>query len=322
MPERLLRRLRRRIEARRALDAALRASDGVEGARIGRSLLAKDARAVFSGRLGERDVVFKLVRHPERAERDTAAYRDELAANWPRMSAGALRVPEPIAFFPERGLSVTALAHGRRLTGELRRSHPTERARLTGLAADWLALYTAERRQESALTAGFWIRHRVERIPAIEAAEDRARAERLIEALRPLAGRLDRMGVTQVRPHGDFWGDNLLWDGTILTGIDLQHTTWHPLARDAARFLVHLALICPEPEGPWRHGLPEGQVRAVEERPLLQDEPEGLLRFFVAIELAHRLISEARFPAMLAGTRAATDRLIAELDRVDAGHAS
>ena len=26
-----------------------------------------------------------------------------------------------------------------------------------------------------------------------------------------------------MRPHGDFWGDNLLWDGTILTGIDLQH---------------------------------------------------------------------------------------------------
>jgi len=56
-----------------------------------------------------------------------------------------------------------------------------------------------------------------------------------------LAKRLEdnpwRVAIT----HGDYHPNNLIWDGQVLTGIDIGGSASLPIYKDMARSLVHLA---------------------------------------------------------------------------------
>ena len=262
---------------------------------------------MFDAWLRDRALVVKLVRDPARAPDEVAQIEAEHRANWPRMAIGPDRIPEPVAFRPERGLVVLGRAPGRPLSRLLPRLSPHARAEAAARAADWLATWTAERRRSGPFAPEFWIAGRAARRDRLSGAEDRALLGRLLVVLKMQAARLHGQSVTQVRPHGDFWPPNVLFDGDVVTGIDLQAPGWQPLARDPARLLVALG-VSEESEGPWRYGLPAQAVASVLGRPLLKSEPDGLLRFFVGIELARALEQEAPHPRPLAAVRAAIER--------------
>lgn len=287
----------------------LRRERKARGLRVTDILKLSEETQVLGGRHGDREVVIKRHLGPEASVR-AGAQADELAIQHPRMGEGPYRVPEPLLAFPEHGVVVMERAAGQRYDHALR-NRPETRAELLRRAGAWLATYTELRRVEDTFGGGFWIKTRRSAMETLSEGPDRDRLAMLIDRMEHERARLGPCPLTRVRSHGDFSVLNLMVDGETVWGVDLQNRSWIALAKDIARFLVHLEILMPHGDTDGPCGLAAEDCEALLSAPGLirRSEAEGMLPFFVAVELSGRLVSEARFPRVLENARALADRM-------------
>lgn len=300
-----------RAQAKRALRRALRDVPEAEGLQIAECLKLGPRGVVFAGSIDDTDCVLKQARGS--GARDLArAQVEELRAQGPAMSEGPFRIPELLVARPDLGLVVMTRAPGQRLDHAIR-AEPGRRAEYVGRAGQWLAAYVRDRTQADVFGGGYWIKRRREAIETLPHGEDRERLGALVSRMQAeradIAGRI----VTRARSHGDFCAINLLVTDDETWGVDINNANWLALAKDLARFLVYLEIALPSGRSDGPFGLSDGDYTAMISQPglLSQREAEMAMPYFLASELAGRLVSERRDPAMLAAARSLADRMIA-----------
>ena len=190
---------------------------------------------VAHGQFDDAEAVFKLALSPKVYDQlaDTDA---ELARITPHMSA-LYQVNHCLAYFSESGLIVLEKAAGEPVLPML--STP-EGADLWQHLPNWLHRYSSPSIEWRKAGPGFWIKQ------AAKVAEKqphdvlRQREKRLLVQMRDLAeniaGREWRVAIS----HGDYHPNNLLWDGAVMTGIDVGGSSYMPIYKDIARCLIHL----------------------------------------------------------------------------------
>ena len=285
------------VTATQALQVALADAPSLAALKIEDCLKAAADRAVFRGRLGGDAVVVKLS-HGPRAATDCTAQAAELRHHAPRLSDGPYRVPGLVAALPRRGLLVMTFVPGMRLIDAMKKRHGGDRRQLAAQAGRWLAYLTAERKRRERLAAGYW--HGRIKAAANDCTnpDDRALLGALAGWMMTQLAQLDETVVTQVRGHGDFCPLNLIVDGDVIYGVDLQNTRWFALERDLARFLV-VSAIGHGSSPRDRFGIDDDEMRALLSVPglIAPDEAERLMPFFLATEMGGRLVSEAHKPS-------------------------
>ncbi|MFX0544505.1 aminoglycoside phosphotransferase family protein [Roseovarius sp. S1116L3] len=195
-------------------------------------------RAILRGTLDGRRVILRLHFTPD--QDDALREWDEMQRLWPHMSTGDLRIPEPILIAPEAGLIVQEEAAGTPLLELLYSLDPPERAAWLGPAAGWLRASTRISEEWHAPQPDKWI-----------ARAARASAQQPFETLRALELQILRQ-MERIAPlvaaepwrtaicHGDYHPNNLIVEGTRLTAIDLGGSRCLPVAKDIARFAMHM----------------------------------------------------------------------------------
>lgn len=272
--------------------------------KIKRCLSAKAERSVWLCRYEGQKAVAKL-------GADAALQIAELSAQ-SHMTTGAHQVPALLAADAEAGLVVMSFAPGKRLDHALR-AHPGRRGQYLSISGAWLATYTQNRRDVSRFGGGFWIKERraqsartpLPQTPLIEALIDR------MEAIR---ARHENSPITRARSHGDFCALNLIVKRDVMTGVDIQNAQMLAIAKDVARHLVWLAITQPG-DGPLRWGIPAADITSVLEGNSLitEEETAFTLPYFIASELAGRLMSEAAYPEVIAQAQRVARSLLDEL---------
>lgn len=284
------------VSATQALQVALADLPALAALRIDDCLKAAIDRAVFQAELGGDAVIVKLS-HGEGAAQDVAAQAEELRFHRKRMADGPYRVPGLIAAMPDRGLLVMTFAPGLRLIDAMKERNGGDRYVLAAKAGRWLAYLTAERRRQAPLAAGYW-RKRIGKLQGdAKSIEDRRLLGALGHWMETRMPDLGGVATTQVRGHGDFCPLNLIVDGDVLYGVDLQSSRWFALERDLARYLV-VSAIGHGPAAASRLGIDGDEMQALVSAPglIAAAEAERVLPFFLACELGGRLISEAHKP--------------------------
>lgn len=246
--------------------------------------------AVFRGVRDGAEVALRLMHVPDPA---TAIARmaealDELAGH---MTDGPFRVPRLVTALPEAGAIVTQFIPGERLRDRLATAPEGERDEQLRAAGQWFAQIVAPpaRHRVGAFQPQFWTERRAAALDRA-AAEDRpdgdpqmarALARRLEEMTPPLRG----ARVTQGRGHGDFHAGKLIRTSEALYGVDIEGAHFLPMAKELARFLVHLELQTPR-DGPGWHGVSAADCGALlAEVPLAPHDEDAILPFMIGVEL-------------------------------------
>lgn len=270
-------------------------------ARVDQALrLVPGKRAIFLGRMGGRDVVFRL---PLDEQNRAAAATEwaELTRAHNHMQSAPNLVAEPIRFDPDTGVSVISHVPGEPLLGHLWSLDADGRGPLIARAADWLWAYMSPTIVSRKINRRPWRRW------AGEAAEKQPHAE-LAEIERRILQKMNRLSrelqVEEWRaaiPHGDFHLNNLILspDGATLTGIDTGGSNHAPIYKDIARALTHMARRGMVPSGRRRFGVDADAYAAFSTRFALSDvEENALLPFMIAFEtlikVEHPKMSRAR----------------------------
>ena len=286
--EKRLQKLEHARSAAKALDSLCAPLPALAALELREALAIKPDAVVFRADWQGRTVVLKRF-----LTNDAAAIITRMQAE---IDYAAAQLADPrfgvnrcLLALPEQGLILLDHVPGQRLRDSLAAAPAAERARLLRLAADWLAAYTAPRRE----IAGFGARHWARRARATDishlSAADQALATRLIAAIaeRALAAR----GARLVRSlgHGDFVDLNLMHDGERLCGVDIQGPALLPIARMVARFLVWHQLQSDSPDEPRESGIDKRDLDAFLGGGLLSEaERSRLLPVFVGDQLLLR----------------------------------
>ncbi|MEL6801425.1 MAG: hypothetical protein AAFR34_06540 [Pseudomonadota bacterium] len=301
-----------RVKARKTLWAGLGDLPAAKGLKLRKCLKTTPSSVVYAGELDHKPVVIKRALGPDAADLAGAQAR-ELAYQHPRMGDGRYRVPEPIISNAEAGVVVMSAAPGLRLDHALR-AEPDRRVELIAASARWLAHYIAPRREVDDFGGGYWIKRRRAAIKDMPAGADRTRIETLIGIMHGERAKISGKPITRARSHGDFCAINLMVAGDEIWGVDIQNSHWLAVAKDIARFLVYLEIALPAGRYDGPCGLSVGDCHAFlgVEGLIPPDEANRVLPYFVASEVAGRLVSEQGQPYMISAAQALADRLIAE----------
>lgn len=300
-----------RVElASERLFEVLRSQGDLTGAKVTECISAKENRAVFAGRFAGRPVVFKHF-VGEGARMQLASLQAEMTYQWGRMATGDYRVPEPILFVPELGLAIMARVEGERLD---RLITADNRAEMVLHSARWLREYSLARRRVSAFSARFWVRRARKLIAHHEVEEDKERAARLVRWMFSQVKILDKREILQLRSHGDFCALNMMYADGVMYGVDLHNQTWLPAAKDVARYLVYLNITLPIATEKRSFGLATDDVDSFLSGFGLLEKNDPLLAFFVASELAGRLVKDSRDDQHLETKRALVDGFFGDVE--------
>lgn len=299
-----------RAKARRGLRKALAAVPEAEGLTLSKCLKSTPQTIVYAGMLDDEAVVVKQALGDE-AITQVIAQTDELRFQHPRMSDGRFRVPELLISQPEAGIVVMTHAPGERLDQAIK-ANPGRRSELVASAGAWLAHYAAPRCETDSFGGGYWIKRRSDGMEHLPPGPDRERMAALIGRMRTLRSEFTGRLVTRARSHGDFCPINLLVAGGEIWGVDIQNSNWLALAKDLSRFLVYLEIALPAATHDGPCGLSQGDYDSLlaADGLLPSGEAEMIMPYFLAVEVAGRLVSERRDPFMLSSTRALADRMI------------
>ncbi|MEO1678104.1 MAG: phosphotransferase [Pseudomonadota bacterium] len=278
---------------RSAIVAAAAAHAELAALRIGPSLAQGPKSGIFAASYGGAPVVVKI----DVTDKAADAIRLEagnLAALYPAMAEGPLRLPRPVLHIPEAGIGVTERAKGRRLSDALRGASTARRARAIEQVGAWLALYTAARRRRTSIGPFYWAELQRTLAASAPRTVDRTAALAIAKALASMADTIRGSQITQAIVHGDLTARNLMWDGTVMTGIDTASEAWWPLSKDAARFLVQLTGARPTRRLPGSSAPPPGAIAEADRAALaasgvLRSEPPAVLDFFTGVEIGRRL---------------------------------
>ncbi|MBT8475962.1 MAG: aminoglycoside phosphotransferase family protein [Alphaproteobacteria bacterium] len=298
-----------RVKARRALRAALAPLPETDGLTLDTCLKATDHALVYAGTLDDEEIVVKQARG-ELAEKLAFAQVEELRYQHPRMRDGPFRVPEVLIARPEAGLVVMTRAPGIRLDRAIRDA-PGLRAAFVRQAGEWLAHYIAPRREPDTFGGGYWIKRRSEALSELPPGPDHRRIGALIERMRAVRTEFTGRLITRARCHGDFCPINLLVAGDEMWGVDIQNSSWLAVAKDLARFLVYLEIALPAGvhDGPWGLSGEDYEGLLAADGLLEPGEAEMVMPYFLAVELAGRLMSERHDAFMLSSARQFADRM-------------
>ena len=239
-------------------------------------------RAILRGRLGEDPAVFRIYfGDTGTCARDWA----ELRRVWPTMSTGDAQVCAPLAHAPRSGVLAMADVPGTPLLQLLYASDTQDRAKWLHPAACWLRAYTESSEAEGPAAPMAWLT-RAERAAKTQAFTRLRRIERPILAeLHRIAQMMDSATWRSAISHGDFHPNNLIAEGTRLTGIDCGGSRPMPIYKDMARFLMHMGRRGMIPSGRMRFGVDAEGIDAMTEVFALTDRERRItLPFFIGIE--------------------------------------
>ncbi len=274
--------------------------------------LVPDKRAIIAGHVGERPAIFRfhLSKRAESAARDWA----EIARAHAYMNAGDLRVSAPIGHLPELGLVVTERAPGMPLMRRIWQTPPAGRPALLPPAAAWLRKYTAPTEAPAPVRLDGWFGRADRALARLRYAGLRQLKTAILAELarisEPHEGGHWRMAIC----HGDFHPNNLLSEGTRLTGIDTGGSARLPVVKDVARFLAHMGRRGLLPSGRARYGVCAGGFAAFADAfDLTAAEREVWLPFMIGIEALVRVESRALSRARIRRSTAFCEALLADL---------
>lgn len=290
--EKRLAQLDRTRRAAEVLRGAMRPVAALDGYELSEALAIKPDAVVFRAHRAGETVVIKQFLEAD-AARIVSRMAEELDTGAAHLTDPRFSINRCLLALPQEGLILLSDVPGRRLRDCLAEAAAPERARLLRLAADWLAAYTAPRRE----SAGFGARHWARKTRATDvthlSSADQMLASALIETIVKHA--LAARGCRLVRSvgHGDFVDINLIFDGQTLYGVDIQGARLLPVARMTARFLTWLQLQNSGPENTRECGLDKTDIDAFLGGELLtDDERANLLPVFIGDELLSRFCSE------------------------------
>jgi hypothetical protein len=304
----------RAVKASERLIRDLAGHPRLSGIRV-REVLGLDEQGdVFAVRLGDGGrAVLKRYGGPDAAQTvlRARAELDYLAAT---MSGGALRIVRCLDVEPALGIILLSEAPGKRLVDVLRHRDAGRQRRLIRQASEWLAAYTATRREIRTFDPRHWLDLRRQADRAAVLPADRARLSALEEVLAARYAAHRGLPVTHAGTHADFTPRNLAVHRGVMTGYDVQGFARFAIARDAAQFLVWSAVHCP-PTGRFerRLGLPRPQLDAFAEGGAVPDaERDTAQAFFIGVFLHAMLATRDPASEALDRLRAAIDGYLAE----------
>lgn len=282
-----------------ALNDLLAGEPALNGLMVADCLRIAEDRTVFLAHLDGAPLVIKHYTGPDGMAR-AAQVHQELTSRYAIMGSGLLRVCEPKSFLPHKPLTFRAYQAGDRLDTILEQAIPAARAQKLRQAGQWLGLYTRDSRK----TAGFGPWKWIKRIAPQKGTAYAPLLNRLKTRLRELAPDLMGEPVQVARIHGDFAALNLICDGPVMAGIDIENRHELAVTKDLARFLAQ-AQSYRRPQGGW---VPQTDLDAILEGfgPLPEFDRGPVLRFFYGVELGRRLMGSQ-------GTVAQTENLAAAL---------
>lgn len=276
--------------------AARAGTDPVLGdARIAELIrLLPGRRAILAGHCAGQAAMFRF--HLARPARAAAREWAEIARAAAFMNAApesALRVPAPLCHVPDLGLVVVERAPGAPLMERIAAAPVAARAALVAPAVDWLRAYTAPTEAPAPVRLQGWLRRAEAGLSRLPHTPLRALKAGILVELRRLAPALSGTWRTAIC-HGDFHPNNLLSDGTRLTGIDTGGSARLPICRDMARFVVHLARRGIALSGETRFGVDGAGLDAFGHGFDLSGRERALiLPFFVGVEALIRVETRA-----------------------------
>jgi len=252
-------------------------------------------RSVYCGTWHGRPAIFRFAT-PETAEMQAREWR-EACRIWPVMQGARFRVAEPLAYLPDGRLIVMAQAPGVPLLDHLRQVPIADRAARLAPAAAWLRRYTEVSESWRAAQPEGWLA-RAERAAAAQPFDRLRRIEAgILDSLHRLAPAIAGTEWRMAICHGDFHANNLLADGPRLTGIDTGGSARMPVARDIARFLMHVARRGMGPSAQTWCGVDAGLRDAFAEAfALTGAERRQVLPFFLGVEALLRVETPALRP--------------------------
>ena len=260
--------------------------------------LVPGKRALFRGRFGGRDVVFRLPLDEANHEGFAREWA-ELTRVHAYMSAPPLSVVEPVKFDPDSGLFVIAFVPGMPLFSHLRRAEPEDRPPLVARAADWLRAYTAPTLAPAKLNFRRWYGNAAKSAETQPHSALREIEARILRRMKRLGRTLHDTECRTAISHGDFHLNNLILNDAELVGIDTGGSGRMPVVKDIARALTHMARRAAPFSGARRFGVDAAAFDAFAEAfEMSPVEREAHLPFFLAFEalikVEHPEMPEAR----------------------------
>ena len=270
-----------------------------------------EKRAILRGTLEGRQTVFRMYFGDTGAcARDWA----ELRRVWPTMCDGDAQVSEPFAHAPRAGVLAIAEVPGTPLLQHLYGSDPADRAHWLAPAARWLRAYTDSSETEGPAAPDAWLT-RAERAAKTQAFTRLRRLERPILAeLHRISTRLEGATWRLAISHGDYHPNNLIADGTRLTGIDCGGSRPMPIYKDMARFLMHMGRRGMIPSGRMRLGVDADGIDAMTEAFALSEQDRNVtLPFFIGVEALIRAETRNIGNSRVRRARKMSEALLADL---------
>ncbi len=200
--------------------------------------LVPGKRAIFRGRFGERDCVWRMFLDPhgDAAAREMA----ELQRAWPDMQGKRFRICEPLFHAPAQRLIAVELVAGTPLLRRIRHNNTAEAEGFFRPAAQWLRRYTDSTESWTSARPLGWLK-RAERAASTQPFGKLRKLEApILTELTRLAHRIEGLEWRSAVCHGDFHPNNLISQYDRLTGIDTGGSGRMPIYKDMARFLMHM----------------------------------------------------------------------------------
>jgi len=301
------------MDLAQALDRASARDPALGAARLEEVIrLVPGKRAILGGTFGGRPAIFRF--HIENPEQHAARDWAELMRTADYMGTGKMRVNAPLHHAPGLGLVVVERVAGTPLMQHIWQSAHEDRAAWLGPAAEWLRKYTAptEARAPARLDGWFSRGRRAMARQPFEALRplEAALMEELVRIAAALAGTPWRMAIC----HGDFHPNNLLVNGSWLTGIDTGGSARLPIYKDMARFLSHMGRRGLAPSGRWRFGVDRAGIAAFARAFGLDETERALwLPFMIGIEALVRVESTSLSRARIRHSTAFHEALLEDM---------
>ena len=296
-----------RLETAREDDPALAECDPGEMIRH-----VRGKRAILHCTLDDRPAVLRLGLTPN----DTANAKTwaEMKRLWPYMSDGKARIAEPLHFSPDHDILIVAEVPGQPLLRSIRASDGHSRVHHLAPAAGWLQRATAMTTEWRPARPAPWLAR------AIAAATHqcfpnlRALETEIIDRIQTLAKHIEGKEWRVAICHGDLHPNNLILEGDRLTGIDIGGSSYLPIYKDMARFLMHMGRRDITLSGDWWMGVDRAGAYAFRDAFALDEFEFGtVFPFMLGVEALIRVETQQLPPTRIKRAERMYRRLLKDL---------
>lgn len=280
------------------LEDKVRSHDGVDSFVISERIKTSKGSDVYDAILNAERVVLKIFHVSDPVTRVTAM-KQELDFVSQNMARGAYQVNQCKMCMPEIGAIAVSHVGLQRLDKLIWRASGAERAHLLHQSGAWLSAYIGGRHRTGPSRALKMMRKLEGKNLSAFTKEDRALIDIAMDQLWGDATGLKGRDVLVAATHGDFVGMNIHVKDKIFYGVDIQGTSWLPVAKDVARFLVWLRMHEPKAPVDPTFGLCTSDIDAICASGLLDPDDandRAVLRFFIGENLCSRFIEEYARP--------------------------